>query len=223
MTVDLLSKWQPISAITGVDMGGFGSGRQDQIRTTGSVESATRFDIRTITKAMAGKHNHWLPLETAEAFSLYARISNGLVQISRLKPTDKHLYAELKLVSQPRHFGGHQPYLLCPHCNEKACILYLIQPKEIGCRKCLNLAYDSQYYRHPAPKLLKANKLRVQLGGKSGLLNPLPERPKGMHLDTYERALRKILELESSHVTQSYESMRDLRSESARLVSRYSR
>lgn len=201
-------------------MGGFGSGRQDQIRTTGSVESATRFDIRAITKAMAGKHNHWLPLETAEAFSLYARISNGLVQISRLKPTDKHLYAELKLVNQPRHFGGHQSYLLCPHCKRKTCIVYLVQPKEIGCRKCLHLAYESQYYRHPAPKLLKANKLRVQLGGKAGLLNPLPDRPKGMHLDTYERVLREIIRLESIHRDESLEIMSAVRVQTQQLLAK---
>lgn len=103
----------------------------------------------------------------------------------------------------------------------RACILYLDQPKEIGCRKCLNLAYESQYYRHPAPKLLKANKLRKQIGGKAGLINPLPERPKGMHLNTYEKALLEIIGLEHEQVIEIYKRMITQTIETDRLAQRF--
>ena len=188
-------------------MGGLGSGRQDQRRNTGSVENATRIDIRAVTKSPQIRNGHWFHLETPEAFKLYARISDDLLQIAQLRPSETHLYAELRLDRQPRHFGGHQTYILCPHCKKRASVLYLVIPKELGCRTCLKLAYESQYYKHPVPLLVRANKLREKLGGTAGLINPLPERPKGMHWNTYIDTISQIRELELSQLSLSYADM----------------
>ena len=202
-------------------MGGLGSGRQDQRRNTGSVENATRIDIRAVTKSPQIRNGHWFHLETPEAFKLYARISDDLLQIAQLRPSETHLYAELRLENHPRHFGGHQNYLLCPHCKKSASILYLVIPKELGCRTCLKLAYESQYYKHPAPLLVRANKLREKLGGTAGLINPLPDRPKGMHWNTYMETISQIRELESLQISTGYTEMAAARKRLSRLSDRY--
>jgi hypothetical protein len=38
--------------------------------------------------------------------------------------------------------------------------------------------------------LLKAQRIRVRLGGSANMLNDFPEKPKGMHWRTYERLCR---------------------------------
>lgn len=183
-------------------MGGFGSGRFDQIRTKGSLSDVTCIDIRSIDRDMRANPHQWIELETRETSPLYARVDGQSLQISQQTTSEIRVDAELKLQRDLRHFGGSQTYMLCPCCERRFCVLYFMPPKEIGCRKCLDLAYDSQYYTHPAPLLVRANKLRQRLGGRIGLLNEIPRKPKNMHWATYLRLAEEIRQLESAHLVQ---------------------
>jgi hypothetical protein len=44
--------------------------------------------------------------------------------------------------------------------------------------------------------LRRANKIRMQLGGEPGMASQFPDRPKGMHRQTYERLQFALLNAE---------------------------
>jgi hypothetical protein len=55
------------------------------------------------------------------------------------------------------------------------------------CRHCYDLRYESQREDKKTRALRKAQTIRTRLGGSANMLEPFPEKPKGMHLDTYIR------------------------------------
>ena len=46
----------------------------------------------------------------------------------------------------------------------------------------------------------RAQKIRMRLGGSVNMMEPFPERPKGMHLDTYIRLFWEHHEAEMEHL-----------------------
>jgi hypothetical protein len=48
--------------------------------------------------------------------------------------------------------------------------------------------------------LRRAQKIRVLLGGNANMLESLPERPKGMHLETYMKLFWEHHEAEMEHL-----------------------
>ncbi len=202
-------------------MGGFGSGRYDQVRSTGSVEQATRIDLRAIRRGLAHKHASRLTLDSSERFELSANIIVGVLEIASLEGSELHLIASLQIVEHSRHYGGYQSYLVCPECEMRYQTLYMNNEKEIACRKCLNLCYDSQYQSPPIRHQVKANKLRKQLGGKPGLINPLPDKPRYMHWKSYWEKVEKIRELEQKHIQAMEKYKAASLAEIDRLVERY--
>jgi hypothetical protein len=59
-----------------------------------------------------------------------------------------------------------------------------------ACRHCYRLAYASQQESAHDRGLLKAQGIRMRLGGTANMLDDFPEKPKGMHWRTYERLCR---------------------------------
>jgi hypothetical protein len=93
------------------------------------------------------------------------------------------------------HLGGRRPWFNCPaYCGGRCCgrrvaLLYLAG-KFFACRRCYDLAYESQQESSWCRGLGKAQKIRMRLGGSPNPLEPFPDRPKGMHRKTYERLCR---------------------------------
>jgi hypothetical protein len=55
---------------------------------------------------------------------------------------------------------------------------------------CYRLAYTSQQESARDRGLWKSQKIRIRLGGSAGMLDDFPDKPKGMHRQTYDRLCR---------------------------------
>ena len=97
----------------------------------------------------------------------------------------------------PCNFGGERPWFICPgtRCGRRVAILY--QPgKDFLCRHCHDLSYESQRKDKKDRALKRAQKIRQRLGGSANMLEPFPEKPKGMYHDTY---IRLFWEYDEAH------------------------
>ena len=62
-----------------------------------------------------------------------------------------------------------------------------------ACRLCCGLAYACQQDIPRDRAISRVQKLRMRLGGSANLLEPFPERPRGMHRWTYYRLLARAM------------------------------
>jgi hypothetical protein len=94
------------------------------------------------------------------------------------------------------HMGGWRPWMHCPYCEKRVAKLL----KGLGgycCRACVgNPLYASQTKSTHGRRHFGICKIRLQLNGYASLLEPFPERPRGMHRKRYERMKARALELE---------------------------
>ena len=94
------------------------------------------------------------------------------------------------------HLGGERPWMHCPYCEKRAAKLL----RGMGgycCRACIgNPLYASQAKSTHGRRHFEICKIRLQLNGNASLLEPFPERPRGMHRKTYDRLKARALKLE---------------------------
>ena len=57
----------------------------------------------------------------------------------------------------------------------------------------------------------KAQKIRTRLGGSANMMKPFPEKPNGMHHDTYMRLFWEHHEAEMEHLTSMREGLDKLK------------
>ena len=96
----------------------------------------------------------------------------------------------LRITHLPWHFGGSRAYFLCD-CGRRVGKLYRPTDHPWRCRKCYQLTYAT---RQAAPRqrlILKGQKIRELLGGKLGVLDDFPDKPKSMHWRRYDRLRRQ--------------------------------
>ena len=92
----------------------------------------------------------------------------------------------------PCNFGGERPWFVCPGvingvaCGRRVAILYG-PGKYFLCRHCYDLRYESQREDKNNRALRRAQKIRARLGGSANMMEPFPDKPRGMHHDTYMR------------------------------------
>ena len=86
------------------------------------------------------------------------------------------------------HFGGYRRWLVCPTCESRREALY-VDGLSVACRVCLNLRYASQHENVRDRMFRRANAIRKHLGWGPGIANPLGDKPKGMHWQTYQRLM----------------------------------
>ncbi|MEP6342233.1 MAG: hypothetical protein ABJ275_02880 [Maricaulaceae bacterium] len=89
----------------------------------------------------------------------------------------------IPLTQTPCNYGGSRKWFLCPDCDRRVGVLYY--QTQFKCRHCTNLYYESQYKPESSRLFSKARKIRRDLGGSENMSEPFPERPKGMHVNTY--------------------------------------
>jgi hypothetical protein len=86
------------------------------------------------------------------------------------------------------NFGGERPWFVCPRaeCGRRVAVLYG-PGRYFLCRHCYDLVYESQRESGMYRALHKAQAIRKRLGGSANMMEPFPEKPKGMHWSTYDR------------------------------------
>lgn len=111
--------------------------------------------------------------------------------------------SRVQLTWTPCPFGGARAWLRCPCCGARRVQLHLRRARW-SCRSCHGLRYETQRLRRRERQLLKARRLRSQLGqGPSRLLAPLPARPKFTHASTYAALERRVLDAELAYLSRS--------------------
>lgn len=86
------------------------------------------------------------------------------------------------------HLGGHRFWFICPNsnCGKRVAVLYS-KEKSFACRKCQNLAYQSQRLNLTDRLFAKADGIREKMGWVNGIANPIGVKPKGMHKQKFWR------------------------------------
>ena len=110
------------------------------------------------------------------------------------------------------NFGGERPWFLCPGagCGRRVAILYG-PGKYFLCRHCYELRYESQREDKKGRAWRRAQKIRQRLGGSANMMEPFPERPKGMHHDTYMRLFLEHHKAEWEHLAGMREELDKLK------------
>ncbi len=172
-------------------MGGLGSGRTDYADSK-TIEHYPCLSVSNLmSKGIFNSHR-----------SRSAYLANATLKLQHFKDT---LYLQLRLghdsshstifqfyipiVWTPCHFGGERAWFKCPTlgCNKRASKLYFNQ--SFACRSCRSLSYTSQRATPDDRRLLKAEKIRKQLGWVRGIGNPDGGKPKGMHWNKYYHSI----------------------------------
>ncbi len=111
------------------------------------------------------------------------------------------------LVYTDQHLGGRRRWFVCPTCGRRCLLLYQLVG-HLACRTCLDLAYASQRECREDRLRRRARAIRLRLGGLANLLEPFPERPKGMHSDTYSRWRQEGISVEHAVIVAMQEALR---------------
>ncbi len=115
------------------------------------------------------------------------------------------------LVYTDQQLGGRRRWFVCPDCGRRCLLLYQ-RVERLACRTCHDLAYASECESREDRLRRRARTIRRRLGGSANLLDPFPDKPKGMHRSTYARWRRKGLNAEQAILDAMQGSLRRRRS-----------
>jgi hypothetical protein len=90
--------------------------------------------------------------------------------------------------------GTPRFHCLVSTCGRRGAVLY--GGGIFACRQCHGLIYESQREAPHGRALSRAQAIRMRLGGSGGMAEDFPERPKGMHWQTYSQLLAKAEQAE---------------------------
>jgi hypothetical protein len=179
-------------------VGGLGSGNWYRFDKKITTDECHSLDVRRLHREGFLKPGGWFRSSWSRAGNEIASL-RGFVYRDQVVLSYRHRGGpseEWEDIEEPIplewtlcNFGGERPWFVCPGvvngaaCGRRVAILY--GPGEYFlCRHCYDLRYESQReYR----ALRRAQNIRVRLGGSTNMMEPFPERPKGMHHDTYMR------------------------------------
>jgi hypothetical protein len=116
---------------------------------------------------------------------------------SRLSDEWEDVKEAVELAWTVCNFGGERPWFICPGagCGRRVAVLYG-PGRYVLCRNCYDLSYQSQRDNKMCRALHRAQDIRKKLGGSANMMEPFPEKPKGMHWPSYERLWWKHHEAE---------------------------
>jgi hypothetical protein len=184
-----------------ISMGGIGSGSWYRFNKKTIVEECRSLDLRRLHREellKPGSLFSWSWSRGGREIASTGVIVEGHDGPERVVLLFRHrrgLGAEWEDVREPVeldwtpcNFGGERPWFICPGagCGQRVAVLYG-PGRYFLCRHCNDLAYQSQRDTKMHRALYRAQDIRRQLGGSANMMEPFPEKPKGMHWRTYER------------------------------------
>ncbi len=182
-------------------MGGYGSGRRIAFKKS-VVEDCRWIDVnRWNTEKIIGSVGRivswvWRDSEGKQRSSIMLNVLPDVIELSyTITATGEKIKYSVPVNYTTCNYGGERPWFLCPHCGRRVSKLYLSN-KYFWCRHCWGLTYESQGENKADRLLRKVQKKRAKLGGSTATVDPIPEKPKGMHQQTYLRKKLEIIDLE---------------------------
>jgi hypothetical protein len=186
-------------------LGGVGSGNWYRFDMKTTTDECHSVDVRYLHRNGLLKPGHWFSLRWSRAGSETGSI-RGVVEGDkrpervvllyrcRSGPGDEweNVKEAVELTRTSCNFGGERPWFICPGvvngvvCGRRVAVLYG-PGRYFLCRHCYDLRYESQNENEMYRALRRAQKIRKRLGGSANMMEPFPEKPKGMHWRTYER------------------------------------
>jgi hypothetical protein len=109
----------------------------------------------------------------------------------------KSIEQRVPITWTPCHLGGQRPWFVCSvysasrYCGRRVAVLYNAG-ELFAYRRCYGLAYASQQETPRYRGVGRIQKIRMQLGGSASLIDPFPEKPKGMHWRTFLRLRARV-------------------------------
>ncbi len=190
-------------------MGGVGSGRRRGFGHD-TVESCRSLDVNRLHRAGCldvGWSGSWQWTREGERVaSISQRAETGQIVLSYRyrrnggdwQDVEEHIRTE----HIPCRFGGSRPYFICPGVmNGVTCGRRVVKLHGPGryflCRHCYRLAHASQSEGAWDRAIRRASKIRQRLGADRGIVEPFPQKPKGMWQRTYERLREHAIEAET--------------------------
>lgn len=185
-------------------MGGIGSGR-GPFAETPMVERCLHLDVNEFTEIVEEEdvvgRLEWHDGKHQIHYQLRASDESGgrellLFYETKRSGESKEYDYTIPITFTDCNFGGERPWWRCPHCRSRVGKLYLPPTGErFKCRECYDLGYRSS--RESGRPLMQATRryqrIQKKLDQKPTHPNSIegsrPDRPKGMHQETYEELL----------------------------------
>ena len=166
-------------------------GKYIRVDKHSTTDELLTFDIRKVNKD-AFINDGWLN---------HYRLDNSFIISYKFNGHSFYIVdyqQHISLTKTNCNYSGYRYWFICPKCNEKAAILYL-KDKCFLCRCCQNLAYTSQRRCQIDRLLVKMLKIRRSIGASSNIMEPIINKPKGMHWKTFANIIN-----EEKTVSQQY-------------------
>lgn len=168
----------------------FGAGRPG---SHVKAEHFRRIDARHwaragILQSRCGGAWAWTDPDTCEQKACISFQSDGATLRLTFNMNDRPMRQQVPILTTGCTYGGLRYWFGCPRCGGRVAILYL-RNLGFGCRKCCRVVYASQSEGVIGRAWRKQRKVEAKLGDGCVL-------PKGMHLTTYERLMKTIIECE---------------------------
>lgn len=186
-------------------MGGMGSGSWTRYQSSkGIAESRCAIKIQQLKKQNCLREGYssiysWSRNGEPSGSVGYSVKANGIQLNYRNRGSGQTEWENVELFIRfdytDCNYGNQRTWLLCPHCHKRVAIVYSAG-KYFVCRKCAQLNYRSQHENYFDRQLTKGQNIRQRLGGSRSICSPFPNKPKGMHWQTYWQLRRKVSQCE---------------------------
>ncbi len=174
-------------------MGGFGSGGHNKRRA--HIEGQPRLHTRLLKKrgllangisaSMSWNDNCGRQTAAIEVIGGIEQVRLRYAVRTKGQPETVNIDEPVRIIRQPKPFGGEQILLACPGCTRRVMALAL-RAGRFRCRSCHGLTYASSQEGATDRAMRRANKLRRRLGCEPGWEAPY-WRPKHMRHRTFQR------------------------------------